>query len=68
MTAIRAHAPAELAGPSLPAPLGVGSFEHGDPALRPIALAALRSLGLAVIAGLLILVALPSVLMAAAGQ
>lgn len=68
MTAIQVPAQAELAGPSLPAPLGVGSFERGDLALRPIVSATLRSLGLAVIAGLLILVALPSVLMAAAGQ
>ena len=68
MTAIRAPAPAELAGPSLPAPLGVESFERGDPALRPIASALLRSLALAAIAGLLILVALPAVLVAAAGQ
>jgi hypothetical protein len=68
VTAIRAPAPAELAGPSPPAPLGVGSFEGGDPALRQIASAAVRSLALAVIAGLLILVALPVVLVAAAGQ
>ena len=68
MTAIRAPAPAELARPVLPAPVGVGSFERGDPTLRQIASAAVRSLALAVIAGLLILVALPVVLVAAAGQ
>jgi len=68
VTAIRAPAPAELAGPVLPAPVGVGSFKRGDPALRQIASAAVRSLALAVIAGLLILVGLPVVLVAAAGQ
>ena len=68
MTAIRAPAPAELAGPALPAPLGVESFERGDPALRSIASAALWSLALAAIAGLVILVALPAVFVAGAGQ
>ncbi len=68
MTAIRAPAPAKLADPSLPAPLGGESYERGAPADRPIASAALRSLALAAIAGFLILVALPAVLVAAAGQ
>ena len=68
MTAIRAPAPAELAGPSLPAPSGVEPLDRGAPALRPVAAAALRSLALAVVAGLLILVALPLALVAAAGQ
>lgn len=68
MTTIQAPAPAELAHPSLPAPPGIEALKRGDPALRPIASAALRSLAFAVIAGLLILVALPAVLIAAAGQ
>ena len=44
------------------------SFGRGDPAARPIASAALWGLALAAIAGLLILVALPALFVAAAGQ